>query len=116
MKKASENQRKLCPKASETDAPEGPKLRQTGSKIAPWRPLGGPWAPTLLPEAPRRPLERLWGGSWGRLGASWGAPGASWAAPGAHFGSPGVSFWSFLALREAILESFFATGACNVKQ
>ena len=92
-----------------------PRRVENGAKMAPkWLP-GGLWAPTLLPEARRRPLERLWGGSWGRRGASWGAPGASWAAPGAHFGSPGASFWSFLALREVILEGVFATGACNAK-
>ena len=93
-----------------------PRRVENGAKMAPkWLP-GGLWAPTLLPEARRRPLERLWGGSWGRRGASWGAPGASWAAPGAHFGSPGASFWSFLALREVILEGVFATGACNAKK
>ena len=93
-----------------------PRRVENGAKMAPkWLP-GGLWAPILLPEAPLRPLERLWGGSWGRLGASWGAPGASWAAPGAHFGFPGASFWSFLGIREAILEGNFATGARSAKK
>ena len=80
-----------------------------------WLP-GGLWTPILLPQAPLRPLERLWGGSWGRLGGSGGAPGASWAAPGPHFGSPGGAFWSFLGVREVILEGIFATGACSEKK
>ena len=92
-----------------------PRRVENGAKMTPkWLP-GGLWAPILLPEARRRPLERLWGGSWGRLGASWGAPGASWAAPGAHFGSPGAAFWSFLGVREVILDGIFATGACSEK-
>ena len=80
-----------------------------------WLP-GGLWAPILLPQAPLRPLERLWGGSWGRLGASGGAPGASWAAPGAHFGSPGAAFFGVLGVREGILEGIFATGASSEKK
>ena len=97
----------MCPETLENDAPEGPKWRQNGSKMTPWRPLGDLWAPTLLPEAPRSPP----GGALGRPGgpknsllAPWGPPGAeSWSisglrgvpgrppegpgeAPGGHFG------------------------------
>ena len=70
-----------------------------------WRPLGGPWAPTLLPEPPRsRPGEALGGPGApkkivvGSLGASWGEKLVDFtlpeapregprAAPGGHFGS-----------------------------
>ena len=79
--------------------------------MAPWRALGGPWAPTLLPEAPRSPP----GGALGRpggpkkfvvggLGASWGEQLIDFTPPeapregprvalGGHFGSifPGGS-------------------------
>ena len=84
-----------------------------------WLP-GGVWAALgrrlRFGRLPGGPLAGSWGGLGavlaalgGRLGASWGAPGASWAAPGAHFGFPGASFWSFLSLREAILEHREAT-------
>ena len=36
--------------------------------------------------------------------------------PGAYFGSPGAAFWSFLGVREVILESIFATAAGSEKQ
>ena len=37
-----------------------PKWLQNGSEMGPWRPLGSPWAPTLLPDAPgSRPGESL---------------------------------------------------------
>ena len=107
---------KIEGKSERTPLKMMPRRVENGAKMAPkWLP-GGLWAPILLPEAPLRPLERLWGGSWGRLGGSWGAPGASWAAPGAHFGSPGAAFWSFFGLREVILEGICATGACSEKK
>ena len=73
--------------------------------MAPWRPLGGPWAPTLLPEPPRSPLGEALGVPGapqkivvGSLGASWGEKLLDFtlpeapregprAAPGGHFGS-----------------------------
>ena len=37
-----------------------PKWLQNGSEMGPWRPLGSPWAPTLLPDAlGSRPGEAL---------------------------------------------------------
>ena len=73
--------------------------------MPPWRPLGGPWAPTLLPEPPRsRPGEALGGPGApnkfvvGSRGASWGEKLVDFtlpeapregprAAPGGHFGN-----------------------------
>ena len=104
----------MRPETLENDAPEGRKWRQNGSKMAPWRPLGGPWAPTLLPEPPRsRPGEALGGPGApkqivvGSLGASWGEKLVDFTLPeapregpggvlGGHFGSffavgPGVT-------------------------
>ena len=69
-----------------------PKWLQNGSKMAPWRPLGGPWArpccqtlPGAVPErlwhGPGRPkkfilaaLERPWSEKWIDF-ASWKVPG-----------------------------------------
>ena len=80
-------------------------MRQNDSKMAPWRALGGPWAPTLLPEAPRRPpggapgrpgaaqnvFLAAWGGPWGGKLIDFTLPGAPREAPrgaaGGHFGS-----------------------------
>ena len=79
--------------------------------MLPWRPLGGPWAPTLLRGPPRsRPGEALGGPGApkkivvGGLGASWGEKVVDFNLPeapregprvalGAHFGSifPGGS-------------------------
>ena len=87
-------------------------MLQNGSRRAP----GG------LPRAKTK-AEMLFDPFWGALGAllgalgtSWAAPGASWAAPGGHFGFPGASFWSFLGLREAILEGMCARGACSAEK
>ena len=61
-----------------------------------WRPLGGPWAPTLLPEPPRsRPGEALGGPGApkkfvvGSLGASWGEKLVDFTLPEAPRGDPG---------------------------
>ena len=114
-----EKQRAMCPETLENDGPEGPKWRQNGSKMAPWRALGSPWVPTLLPEAPRSPP----GGSLGRpggakkivvgaLGASWGEklvdfmpPGGPREAAGGSRGGSGRPFWSI-----------FAAGPCGTKK
>ena len=44
-------------------------------KKAPWGPLGGPWAPTLLPEAREKIVV-------GGLGASWGKKLVDFKPPG----------------------------------
>ena len=104
--------RKMSPETLKTEAPGGrklkqnqPKLIQNASKMAPWRPLGGPWAPTLLPEPPRSPLgEALgrpgalnksllaaWEGPWGEKLIDFTLPGGPregpGGAPGGHFGN-----------------------------
>jgi len=65
------------------EAPEGRTWRHHGSKMAPWRPLGGPWAPTLIPEGP--------GGALAHSGAARGSPPKSLLAA---WGPPGVKSWS----------------------
>ena len=84
------------------------KIKQNGSKMAPWRPLGVPWAPTLLPEPSRsRPGEALGrpgvpqkvvvggqGASWGEKLIDFTLLGAPWEGPG---GALGGHFHSFFA-------------------
>ena len=62
---------------------------QNGSKMAPWRPLGGPWARPCCQTLPGAVLERLWQGPkksswrpWNALGAKSGSISASWRVPG----------------------------------
>ena len=75
------------------EAKMAPKWLQNGSKMAPWRPLGGPWArpcwqtlPGAVPErlwhGPGRPqkfilaaLERPWNEKWIDFGLLEGLPG-----------------------------------------
>ena len=80
--------------------------------MAPWRPLGGPWAPTLLPEPPRSPLgealgrpgasQKLflaaWGSPWGEKLIDFSLPEAPREGPG---GAPGGHFGSIFAARPA---------------
>ena len=71
--RASKHVENMLPETFKNEAPVGRKYKQKCfkqitkcSKMSPWRPLGGPWAPTLLPEPSRsRPGEAL-----GRPGAS----------------------------------------------
>ena len=88
------------------------KIKQNGSKMAPWRPLGVPWAPTLLPEPSRsRPGEALGrpgvpqkvvvggqGASWGEKLIDFTLLGAPWEGPG---GALGGHFRSFFAVGPA---------------
>ena len=57
---------KMKRRGVENRSNNAPKSIKHVSKMAPWRPLGGPWAPTLLPEP-----------SWSRPGEALGRPGAS---------------------------------------
>ena len=69
-----------------------PKWLQNGSKMAPWRPLGGPWARPCCQTLPGAVPERLWHGPgrpknsswrpWNALGAKSGSISASWRVPG----------------------------------
>ena len=69
-----------------------PKWLQHGSKMAPWRPLGGPWARPCCQTLPGAVPERLWHGPgrpensswrpWNALGAKSGSISASWRFPG----------------------------------
>ena len=69
-----------------------PKWFQNGSKMAPWRPLGGPWArpccqtlPGAVPESSGTargvPKNSSWR-PWNALGAKSGSISASWRFPG----------------------------------
>ena len=83
--------------------------------MAPWRPLGGPWAPTLLPEPPRSPLgealgrpgasQKLflaaWGSPWGEKLIDFTLPEGPREGPG---GAPGGHFGSIFAARPAGME------------
>ena len=92
------------------------KINQNGSKMAPWRPLGVPWAPTLLPEPSRsRPGEAL------------GRPGASQKLLLAALGRPWSEKLIDFTLPEAPREgpggalgghfgSFFAVGPAGPKR
>ena len=96
----------------ETTSKHTSKSIRHGSKIAPWRPLGGLWAPTLLPEPSRsRPGEALGrpgvpqkvvvggqGASWGEKLIDFTLLGAPWEGPG---GALGGRFRSFFAVGPA---------------
>ena len=92
------------------------KSIKNGSKIAPWKPLGGPWAPTLLPAPSRsRPGEAL-----GRPGASrklllaalgrpWGEKLIDFTLPGTCLEGPGGTLGRHF-------HSFFAVGPAGAKK
>ena len=89
------------------------KLLQNGSKMAPWKPLGGLWGARGLrrgfPELSGRLLGRSWrllgpsrvalGASWGRLGPPKVSPEAPRGSPGGSRRASGRSFWELLCGR-----------------
>ena len=84
--------------------------------MPPWRPLGGPWAPTLFPEPPRsRPGEALGGPGApqkfvvGSLGASWGEKLVDFTLPEAPREGPGGVLGGHFG-------SFFAVGPGGTKK
>ena len=84
--------------------------------MPPWRPLGCPWAPTLLREAPRSPPR----GALGRPGGpkkfvvrGWGA---SWGEKLIDFRPPGGPRRLPEELREAIFEAILAAGPWSTKK
>ena len=92
------------------------KSIKNGSKIAPWRHLGGPWAPTLLPAPSRSPP----GEALGRPGASrklllaalgrpWGEKLIDFALPGTCLEGPGGALGRHF-------HSFFAVGPAGAKK
>ena len=87
---------KLKRRGVENTSQNASKSIQNGSKMAPRTPLGGPWAPTLLPEPSRsRPGEALGGPGApekivvGGLGASWGEKLVDFTLPEAPREGPG---------------------------
>ena len=68
--RGSKHVEKTLPQTFQNEAPGGPKWKpkwftkwlQNGSKMAPWRPLGGPWARPCCQTLPGAVLERLWRG------------------------------------------------------
>ena len=99
--RGSKHVEKTLPQTFQNEAPGGPKWKpkwfkkwlQNGSKMAPWRPLGGPWARPCCQTLPGAVPERLWHGP-GRPQAPQGRQrpprslqGAILRPPGSHFGA-----------------------------
>ena len=100
----------------ENRSKNAPKSIKHGSKMAPWRPLGGPWAPTLLPEPPRsRQGEAL-----GRPGASrkllLAALGRPWGGKLIDFTLPGTCLEGPGGRLGGHFHSFFAVGPAGAKK